>query len=124
MRILHLSWRYSRQMIMMSSAIRPASTPVAFTALLAICVASSARTQTTPPARLMIGPRPTLVLGAGGAPETEFFRIRAAWRLNDGSVAVVDGGTSEIRVFSPRGVYRYSFGRTGEGPGEFRNIDW
>ena len=45
----------------------------------------------------------------------------------DGRIYVADRQASEIRVFSPRGECVRTFGRSGEGPGEFRwlaGITW
>lgn len=48
-----------------------------------------------------------------------FARITSIALLEDGSIAVADGGTNQIHAFSPEGTYRWSVGRPGEGPGEF-----
>ena len=42
-------------------------------------------------------------------------------RLSDGSVAVVDRLTGEIRIFDETGRHLRSMGRRGEGPGEFND---
>ena len=42
-------------------------------------------------------------------------------RLSDGSVAVLDRVSAEIRIFDPDGRHVRSMGRRGEGPGEFRS---
>jgi hypothetical protein len=67
---------------------------------------------------------PELTIGGDQTPETEFFRIALAWRLTSGGIAVVNRGSSDIRVFDARGRFLHAFGRTGEGPGEFRHIGW
>jgi hypothetical protein len=67
---------------------------------------------------------PLLAIGGDGVPEAEFFRVQNAWRLTSGAIAVINGGTKEIRVFDARGAYLHSFGREGAGPGEFRGIRW
>lgn len=65
-------------------------------------------------------PDPLLDLGAtDGAEATRFFRISSARRLRDGGIAVFDGGSGELRVFASDGTHVRSFGRRGEGPGEF-----
>ena len=72
-------------------------------------------------ARCTLGNEPTLSIGTaeGDAPHM-FFQVRAAARLSDGSVAVVDGSSREIRLFDETGAHLRSMGGRGEGPGEFR----
>jgi hypothetical protein len=50
----------------------------------------------------------------------QLFRVRGGRRLSDGSVAILNAGTQEVRLFGPEGVHRATFGRQGDGPGEFR----
>lgn len=66
---------------------------------------------------------PRLDLGTVGeeGPE-QFYRVRDATVLSDGGIAVANAGSQEIRIFGSAGQHRRSFGREGEGPGEFRAI--
>jgi len=50
----------------------------------------------------------------------QFSRIADIERLADGRIAVLDGGSRELRLFSADGVYEQSIGRAGDGPGEFQ----
>lgn len=63
-----------------------------------------------------------LQIGNGDAPETEFHRVAGAVRLSNGEIAIVNGGTMEVRYFGPDGQYRRTFGKRGAGPGEFRTL--
>jgi hypothetical protein len=63
---------------------------------------------------------PALTIGTDGVLETEFHRVAGAVRLAGGEIAVADGGTNQVRYFSPGGEYLRAFGRPGDGPGEFR----
>ena len=60
-------------------------------------------------------------LSETGAPE-EFGRVNSAGLGPDEAVFVADGLNHEVRVFGLDGVHRRTFGRNGEGPGEFRSL--
>lgn len=63
-----------------------------------------------------------LVIGVvDGDPAYQLFRVRDATRLPDGRIAVLNGGTSEVRVYSADGTWEASWGGQGDGPGEFMN---
>ncbi|MFV1987435.1 MAG: hypothetical protein ACC682_09135 [Gemmatimonadota bacterium] len=67
-----------------------------------------------------VDPTPTLTVGGLDAAEGEqFFSIAGARRLEDGRLAVVDGGSAELRVYAATGELVQTFGAKGEGPGEF-----
>lgn len=73
--------------------------------------------------RWRIDPEPLVDLAAtGSGPEHLFYRADGVVRFSDGSLAVADGGSHEIRFFSPEGRFRAKMGREGEGPGEFTGI--
>ena len=74
----------------------------------------------TAEAHCAIGDDPILSIGAreGDGPQI-FFQVRHAARLSDGSVAVVDGSSREVRVFTGTSAHLVSMGGRGEGPGEF-----
>lgn len=57
-----------------------------------------------------------------GPPETQFFRLVSAQDTQD-EIFLLDGGNAEVRVFSSDGTFLRSFGREGDGPGEFRRPD-
>jgi hypothetical protein len=68
---------------------------------------------------------PELDIGeAEGAPESLLGRVRTALRRSDGTLVVANGGTQEIRFYEASGRYLRAVGREGEGPGEFRSLDW
>lgn len=60
----------------------------------------------------------------GGSVEGEaayqLFQASDATRLADGRIAIVNGGTKEVRVFDTAGIHVETVGGEGEGPGEFR----
>ena len=60
-------------------------------------------------------------LSGTGSPD-EFGRIYDVALGPDDAVFVADGMNSEVRVFGIDGVHRRTFGRDGEGPGEFARL--
>lgn len=69
--------------------------------------------------------RERLAIGqAVGRPEYELFDVVGATLLGDGSIAVANEGTAEIRIFDRNGGHVRTFGREGDGPGEFRRLSW
>lgn len=75
---------------------------------------------TNAPAQWKLDAKPVLELGgATGSGPTEFSNIAGVVRLSDGRIAVANGATTEIRIFSPRGDFQRAVGRRGQGPGEF-----
>ncbi len=69
-----------------------------------------------------LSPEPVLDIGVlDGAEEYQLFRVSAATRLTSGDIAILNSGTSEVRIFDADGVHIRTIGREGEGPGEFRS---
>lgn len=70
-----------------------------------------------------VASEPVLSIGAAEGEEPYLLsRVGDALLLPDGGVALVDGGSRQLRLFGPDGVLRASAGRAGEGPGEFRQL--
>ena len=70
-----------------------------------------------------VGERPLLTIGESeGETAHELFGVEDALRLDDGRILVANGGTSEVRVFDRTARYVGSWGREGEGPGEFTGL--
>ena len=51
-----------------------------------------------------------------------FYQVRGMLRLSDGSFAIANRGSHEVRFYSPEGRYRGATGQRGEGPGDFTRI--
>lgn len=66
---------------------------------------------------------PILEIGRieGDGPDV-FGSIRNIIWMATGDIAIADGRAREIRIFSEHGRYLRTFGRTGEGPGEFSQL--
>jgi len=68
-----------------------------------------------------VDPEPFLDLSTSGTGEPHwFYRVSDATRLPDGSIAVAENNSDEIRFFSSEGAFLKAVGQEGEGPGEFR----
>ncbi len=66
---------------------------------------------------------PEITIGSvDGGSDYEFYQVTGAVKLSDGRIVVSDNGTHQLRVFDPDGNHLASFGRAGEGPGEFRHV--
>lgn len=50
----------------------------------------------------------------------QLFDVRGVTQLSDGTIAVLNGGSHEIRFYDSTGGFLRSTGRHGNGPGEFR----
>ena len=69
-----------------------------------------------------LGAEPIFRVGDSEDDESQWFSsVRGVARLSDGSVAVVDRQTAEVRIFAENGRHLRSMGRPGEGPGEFND---
>lgn len=67
-----------------------------------------------------VAAEPSLSIGVLDGPEEyQLFRVADAVRLDDGRLAVVNSGSSEVRVYDGRGAFLDRWGGKGEGPGEF-----
>ncbi|HUG39446.1 MAG TPA: hypothetical protein VMM12_03120 [Longimicrobiales bacterium] len=70
-----------------------------------------------------VGSEPVVLIGGSNAAGKDaFHRLAGASRLQDATIAVADGGSGEIRLFSPNGVYIRAMGGAGDGPGEFSSL--
>lgn len=75
--------------------------------------------------RWSIPAEPVLHVGAiEGPPEYQLDRVVDAVRLSTGGIAVANGGSQEIRIFTADGEFDRAIGRAGGGPGEFRRLGW
>jgi len=67
------------------------------------------------------GASPTVTIGiAEGDEEYQLYRVFGARRLGDGSIALVNQGSQQVRFYDQQGHFIGQTGREGEGPGEFR----
>ena len=70
-----------------------------------------------------LGNEPTFYVGQSEDDAGQWFsRVLGVARLSDGSVAIADDYSMEVRIFDPEGAHVRSMGREGEGPGEFKRL--
>ena len=68
---------------------------------------------------------PLLEIGTiTGALEYQFTDVVAAVRLSNGDIVVAERAASELRSYDAAGNFLWRAGRSGEGPGEFRSLDF
>lgn len=66
---------------------------------------------------------PLLEVGSASGPaDQELYQVRGLARMSDGRWVVANGGTNELRFYSPDGDLVARAGSQGEGPGEFRRL--
>ncbi len=72
-----------------------------------------------------VEPEPLLEIGTvTGASEYLFTDVVAAVRLSNGDIVVAERAGSELRSYDAAGNFQWRAGRSGEGPGEFRSLDF
>src|SRR5688500_15639118 len=69
--------------------------------------------------RWRVGPEPSVDIGGDSAPAYLLNAVRGAQRLSDGRIAVMNGGSADVRLFDSTGRHLSTIGRRGQGPGEF-----
>ncbi|MEE8488058.1 MAG: 6-bladed beta-propeller [Gemmatimonadota bacterium] len=73
------------------------------------------------PVALRVTSEPSIRIGrVTGTAADQLFRVRGAVHLDDGRIAILNGGTQEVRVFGPDGEFLVQLGGQGDGPGEFQ----
>jgi len=73
--------------------------------------------------RWRLDPEPLLDLQGDGSLDAHVFsRVRGMRWLPDGSIAIANTGTGEIRLFTPAGGFVASAGGEGDAPGEFAGM--
>lgn len=68
---------------------------------------------------------PTLTIGKAEGDEPYLLsHVVDAFRRDDGSIVVLDGSSNQLRAFDSTGTFLVARGRRGNGPGEFRYIEY
>lgn len=69
-----------------------------------------------------VAAEPSVRIGGRDGEAYELFRASSAVRQSDGTIVVANGGTGELRFYDAGGEHLRSVGRSGEGPGEFEDL--
>ncbi len=88
-----------------------------------VMIVENARPATETRLGWRVGEAPAVSIGRDGDEAYQLYGVEDATRLSDGRIAVANAGTSELRFFSVDGGHMESWGRVGEGPGEFAQYD-
>ena len=70
-----------------------------------------------------LSPTPQVTIEDDGTPAKQFAQISGVARLSSGHIAVADRASNDIRIFDAQGRHVATFGKTGDGPGEFRRLE-
>ncbi|UCG87474.1 MAG: hypothetical protein JSW71_02705 [Gemmatimonadota bacterium] len=101
----------------------PSLTPPAIRDSAGITIVENAVPQWTAGSEWRVDALLTSVGAAEGDPAHELYRVMDATRLSDGTVAVGNSSSGEIRFFRQDGTFVRSVGSKGGGPGEFRGAN-
>lgn len=71
--------------------------------------------------RWTLSAQPVVRIGSEADTNALFERIVGLTRMPSGEIAVLNAGTSELRIFAPNGRFLRSLSRRGQGPGELEN---
>ncbi|MGH9419635.1 MAG: hypothetical protein ACRD3J_06650 [Thermoanaerobaculia bacterium] len=74
--------------------------------------------------RLWLAVKPRLVIGINADSSYRFRQVRGVMLLTDGRIAVADGGSLQLRIFSPKGRFLSASAGRGTGEGQIQNMDW
>ncbi len=85
-----------------------------------ITVVENVEPQWAPGSEWTLGQLVTSIGKARGDPAHELYRVSDATRQSDGTVAVGNSSTGEIRLFDQDGAFSRKAGSVGGGPGEFQ----
>ncbi len=104
---------------------RPAPAGTLRTDSAGVAVAQAVTPRWGPGEGWTVAPEPEVAIGSVDGPaEYQFADVVAAVRQTNGDIVVADGGAFELRSYDAGGTFQWRAGREGEGPGEFRSLDF
>jgi hypothetical protein len=89
-----------------------------------VLIVENARPAWSDTERLWLAARPRLVIGNTTDSSYRFRQVRGVMLLTDGRIVVADGGSLQLRVFSPQGRFLSASAGEGHGAGQILNMHW
>jgi hypothetical protein len=89
-----------------------------------VLIVENARPAWSDRERLSLTAKPRLVIGNDTDSAYRFRQVRGVVRLTDGRIAVADGGSFQLRMFSAQGQFLSASAGKGSGPGQILNMHW
>ena len=89
-----------------------------------VLVVENARPTWTDGERLRLAAHPRLLIGNRTDSSYRFRQVRGVMLLADGRIAVADGGSLQLRMFSPQGRFLSASAGKDNGAGQGRNMYW
>ena len=89
-----------------------------------VLVVENARPTWTDGERLRLAAHPRLVIGNRTDSSYRFRQVRGVMLLGDGRIVVADGGSPQLRMFSPQGRFLSASAGRGIGSGQILNMHW
>jgi hypothetical protein len=74
--------------------------------------------------RLSLAEKPRLMIGNATDSAYRFRQVRGVMLFADGRIAVADGASLQLRLFSPEGRFLSASAGRGNGPGQILNMHW
>jgi hypothetical protein len=89
-----------------------------------VLIVENSRPVWTDSERLWLASNPRLVIGNNADSAYRFRQVRGVMVLTDGRIAVADGGSFQLRIFSSQGQLLSVSAGKGTGPGQVPNMHW
>lgn len=89
-----------------------------------VLIVENARPAWSDSERLWLAEKPRLVISNDADSAYRFRQVRGVMLLTDGRIAVADGGSLQLRLFSSQGRFLSASAGKGIGPGQILNMHW
>jgi hypothetical protein len=89
-----------------------------------VLIVENARPAWSDSERLSLGAKPRLMIGNNADSAYRFRQVRGVMLLPDGRIAVADGASLQLRLFSSQGRFQSASAGKGNGPGQILNMHW